>query len=195
VSLLIRRGLPFDDPLIFFFDGRAVGHGAEKVSFSLLLYGLLALVVPDAGVLSDLVRAFSRHRSSLVVAPWTDSLSCTIQLVKVAADLPFSRKLELEADAIGLRLMARACYDPRAAIQMNAALGALQEKHGGSVGALKYFSTHPPSHERVEALRRGLKDALEIYNASGCGPMKKAFGQAMTPAARALVEAEHGPWG
>ncbi|KAF1780689.1 Peptidase M48 [Phytophthora cactorum] len=72
-------------------------HGAEKISFSLLVYGLLALIFPDYGQISDL-------------------------MVKLAVDLPFSRKLELEADSIGLRLMAQACYDPRASIQMNASL-------------------------------------------------------------------------
>jgi Zn-dependent protease with chaperone function len=30
-------------------------HGAEKISFSLLLYGLIAFFFPDAGQLSDLV--------------------------------------------------------------------------------------------------------------------------------------------
>ncbi|TDH73889.1 uncharacterized protein CCR75_002954 [Bremia lactucae] len=30
-------------------------------------------------------------------------------IVKLAVDLPFSRKLELDADSIGLRLMAQAC--------------------------------------------------------------------------------------
>ena len=69
-------------------------------------------------------------------------------MVKLAVDLPFSRKLELEADSIGLRLMAQACYDPRASIQMNTSLGQLDK---GS--QFKYFSTHPPSAERVQALR------------------------------------------
>jgi predicted Zn-dependent protease len=30
--------------------------------------------------------------------------------------MPFSRKMETEADLIGLKLMAKACYDPHAAI-------------------------------------------------------------------------------
>lgn len=70
--------------------------------------------------------------------------------MRVGVDLPFSRKLELEADAIGLQLMARACYDPRASVEMNTALGALETR---GAAQLKYFSTHPPSAERVQALR------------------------------------------
>uniref|UniRef100_A0AAV1U563 Peptidase M48 domain-containing protein n=1 Tax=Peronospora matthiolae TaxID=2874970 RepID=A0AAV1U563_9STRA len=127
-------------------------HGAEKISFSLLVYGLLALLFPDFGQISDL-------------------------LVKLAVDLPFSRKLELEADSIGLRLMAQACYDPRASIQMNTALGQLDK---GS--QFKYFSTHPPSAERVQALREQLNSALDIYETSDCGPRKQAFAKAMEPA-------------
>ncbi|CAI5727613.1 unnamed protein product [Peronospora farinosa] len=126
-------------------------HGAEKISFSLLVYGLLALIFPDYGQISDLI-------------------------VKLAVDLPFSRKLELEADSIGLRLMAQACYDPRASIQMNTSLGQLDK---GS--QFKYFSTHPPSAERVQALRDQLRDALEIYEASDCGSRKKAFAKPMKP--------------
>lgn len=75
--------------------------------------------------------------------------------MKVAVDLPFSRKLELEADSIGLRLMAKACYDPRASIQMNASLGQLEKNNPAA--QFKYFSTHPPSTERVKALRYVLK--------------------------------------
>ncbi|KAL4168082.1 hypothetical protein KRP22_011486 [Phytophthora ramorum] len=127
-------------------------HGAEKISFSLLVYGLLAVVFPDYGQISDL-------------------------MVKLAVDLPFSRKLELEADSIGLRLMAQACYDPRASIQMNTSLGQIDK---GS--QFKYFSTHPPSAERVQSLREQLHNALKVYEASGCGSRKQAFAKAMKPA-------------
>lgn len=47
--------------------GVCEGHGAEKVSFSLLVYGLLAIFVPDYSQLSDLVRTMSAevHSRSL----------------------------------------------------------------------------------------------------------------------------------
>ncbi len=32
--------------------------------------------------------------------------------------MPFSRKMESEADYIGLKLMAQACYDPQAAVEV-----------------------------------------------------------------------------
>ncbi|RMX67263.1 hypothetical protein KXD40_007598 [Peronospora effusa] len=160
-------------------------HGAEKISFSLLVYGLLALIFPDYGQISDLVSADIQDAASFVFNLL--SVSCS-QIVKLAVDLPFSRKLELEADSIGLRLMAQACYDPRASIQMNTSLGQLDK---GS--QFKYFSTHPPSAERVQALRYAhpwilqvmerdqLRDAIEIYEASDCGLRKKAFAKPMKP--------------
>ncbi|CAK4647724.1 unnamed protein product [Aphanomyces euteiches] len=76
----------------------------------------------------------------------------SIQIVRVAfslgVDLPYSRKYELEADAIGLELMAKACYDPRASPQMFADWD--KKKLGQS---LKYFSTHPPNSERSTILQ------------------------------------------
>lgn len=127
-------------------------HGAEKISFSLLVYGLLALILPDYGQLSDL-------------------------MVKLVVDLPFSRSLELEADAVGLQLMAKACYDPRESIQMNQALEKAASKHG--VTPPKYFSTHPPSHERIQALKGQLKDAMNVYNAQDCGALRSSFRRAV----------------
>lgn len=41
-----------------------IGHGAEKISLSLLVYGLLALVFPDFGQISDLVRLSVNHPST-----------------------------------------------------------------------------------------------------------------------------------
>ena len=96
-----------------------------------------------------------------------------MQVVKLAVDLPFSRKLELEADAVGLRLMAKACYDPKASLQMNAALGRLDTQQ--QMAHMKYFSTHPPSKERISAIRSQLPEAQRIYEDSDCAQTKHAF--------------------
>ncbi|DAZ97500.1 TPA: hypothetical protein N0F65_009768 [Lagenidium giganteum] len=100
-------------------------HGAEKISYNLVALILLALIFPSVGQLSNV-------------------------LVRLVIDLPFSRKLELEADRIGLRIMAKSCYDPRASIGVNLALGKLEQR--GMLAHSKYFSTHPPSNERIESL-------------------------------------------
>ncbi|MGD8243231.1 MAG: M48 family metallopeptidase, partial [Desulfobacterales bacterium] len=72
--------------------------------------------------------------------------------------LPYSRLHETEADRIGLVLMARAGYDPRAAIplweQMNA--------EGGSRPP-ELLSTHPAPTSRIQSLRREMPKALMYY--------------------------------
>lgn len=70
-----------------------------------------------------------------------------------------SRKRELEADYIGLHLMAKACYDPRHAPRVFQKLGRMQKE----LKLLKYVSTHPLSEERVKNLEKYLPEAIEVY--------------------------------
>ena len=71
---------------------------------------------------------------------------------------PFSRKLESEADYIGLLLMAKACYDPSAAI------GLWERMAESSPNFMKYLSTHPTNEKRIQDIREWLPEALEIKN-------------------------------
>jgi predicted Zn-dependent protease len=72
--------------------------------------------------------------------------------------LPYSRKNELEADHIGLILMARAGYDPRGAIDFWQRMEAL----GGS-GGPEFLSTHPSNGKRIDELQQLMPEALAIY--------------------------------
>ncbi|KAL5522231.1 OMA1_2 [Sanghuangporus sanghuang] len=56
---------------------------------------------------------------------------------------------ELEADAIGLQLTARACFDPKAAITVNERLARLEERLHRLRPERK--PTHPLSEERIKA--------------------------------------------
>lgn len=88
----------------------------------------------------------------------------TAELLATAATLglvlPFSRSQESEADAIGLRLMAEAGYDPRAAISLWRKL----ERAGGP-GVPDFLSTHPAPGDRIAHLESLMPQALEIYEA------------------------------
>lgn len=75
--------------------------------------------------------------------------------------LPFSRSQETEADEIGLMLMARAGYDPRAAVD----LWQNFEKAGGS-RAPEFLSTHPAPGSRIALLNAMMPRALEEYERS-----------------------------
>lgn len=73
--------------------------------------------------------------------------------------LPYSRKSEHEADFIGLRLMARACYDPAGAPSMLSKLHR-QEKQmeaaagGGALRLPAFLRTHPLTEDRVDRVKK-----------------------------------------
>lgn len=75
------------------------------------------------------------------------------------AILPYSRKHELEADEIGLMLMAKAGYDPSEAPRFWERFAGL--KDGGA--PLEFLSTHPSDARRSAALREKLPEAIDLY--------------------------------
>lgn len=78
--------------------------------------------------------------------------------VQYGVALPFSRTQESEADLIGLRLMARAGFDPRQSI----ALWQNMSKAGGAQPP-EFLSTHPSNASRIEELREHLPGAMRLY--------------------------------
>jgi predicted Zn-dependent protease len=72
--------------------------------------------------------------------------------------LPYSRNQELEADRIGLELMAEAGYDPREAL---AFWQKMQQRGGQEPPA--FLSTHPGAGDRIEQLEELMPAALETY--------------------------------
>lgn len=74
---------------------------------------------------------------------------------------PFGRQDELEADHIGLILMARAGYDPRAAVPFWQRMAAL-----GSGSTPVWLSTHPSNDQRITQLQELLPEALDEYRAA-----------------------------
>lgn len=72
----------------------------------------------------------------------------------------YSRADELEADRVGLLFMARAGYDPRAALRL---WRRLDEVQGSEWAPLSIFSTHPPHSRRYTELEPLLAEALEEF--------------------------------
>jgi predicted Zn-dependent protease len=88
---------------------------------------------------------------------------------QVGVLLPFSRKQEAEADYIGLLYMARAGYDPAAAVAFWERFAKYNRQHGGSQG-LSFLRTHPLDEQRIQALKAELPKARAEYdkaNAAG----------------------------
>jgi predicted Zn-dependent protease len=71
---------------------------------------------------------------------------------------PFGRGQELEADALGLRYMARAGYDPAASIAFWRRMLALERS---SPGVPAFLSTHPAGERRIERLQELLPGAWD----------------------------------
>ncbi|KAI0781679.1 peptidase family M48-domain-containing protein [Irpex lacteus] len=83
-----------------------------------------------------------------------------------------SRQQEIEADIIGLTLMARACYDPQAALNVLDRMTKLEQSHGVR-NRHSFFSTHPAFPERAQALERWLDVANAVRRANPqCGDME-----------------------
>jgi predicted Zn-dependent protease len=79
--------------------------------------------------------------------------------------LPFSRDMELEADVMGLELMARAGYDPRHA----PAVWRKMQRLAGGKEPVQFFSTHPNSSNRIAALEANVPKVLPLYEARAAG--------------------------
>jgi predicted Zn-dependent protease len=62
-------------------------------------------------------------------------------LTMLEIELPLTRKQEIEADYVGLMMMAEACYDPRAAVGLWQRMEMLQSLQGKAPP--EFLSTHP----------------------------------------------------
>jgi len=72
--------------------------------------------------------------------------------------LPYSRTHESEADRIGLVLMAKAGYDPSAAVPF----WQRMNKGGGS-RPLEFLSTHPAPETRIKEIQADMPEAMKYY--------------------------------
>ena len=123
--------------------GHAIArHGAERMSQQMLAQGLGAAAV-GSGINPGYVQLASQ--------------AATLGII-----LPYSRTQESEADEIGLMLMARAGYDPRAAVELWQNFQAL-----GGGRPPEFLSTHPSEGTRIERLEELMPEALEVYRESG----------------------------
>jgi predicted Zn-dependent protease len=79
-------------------------------------------------------------------------------VAEVTFQLPFSRDQESEADQIGLELMARAGYDPRAALTLWNKMASAER-----AGTPKFLSTHPAPRDRIKDIEKNLPRVLPLY--------------------------------
>jgi len=89
------------------------------------------------------------------------SVSIAGALTEVTFNLPHSRVQESEADRIGLELMARAGYDPHAALSLWQKMGQASQN-----GTPAFLSTHPSDSARLAVLQSLLPRVLPLYEAA-----------------------------
>jgi hypothetical protein len=82
--------------------------------------------------------------------------------------LPFSRKQEAEADRVGLELMAKAGYDPHAAVRVWKKMASMNQQQPP-----EWLSTHPSHESRIKDMEERLPEALAVYGQSRHAPVAK----------------------
>ena len=121
-------------------------HGNERVSENLAAQGGMA-------ALSLLVGGGGQQGNSALLS---SLLGAGAQYGYL---LPHSRIQESEADLIGLKLMARAGFDPRQSVELWKNM--IQSAQGKSPP--EFLSTHPASENRIKALQEHMPEALTLY--------------------------------
>lgn len=118
-------------------------HAREKMSRSVATQGVLGIAASALGL--------SNGQTQLV------GLAGELGL-----NLPHSRTQESEADKIGLELMARAGYNPAAAVTLWQKMQAADS--GG--GVPQFLSTHPNSGNRINNLQALMPTVTPLYQAA-----------------------------
>ena len=102
----------------------------------------------------------------------TDTLGTLFNMMNgVVAERAYSRKLESEADTLGLMLMAKAGYNPESALELWGLLNMLENdaRDNHSIlleRVLPFLRTHPQGEARLDNIRDHLPEAMRIYGES-----------------------------
>ena len=117
-------------------------HSAEKMSQYFLLIGAIYLAAPVFNVDPNFLSF----------------------LLDYAVERPGSRKMETEADQLGLLMMAKSCYDPQKAVTFWERMAKAEQ-----YSPPQWTSTHPSSQTRIRAIQSWVPEAQQARERSGCG--------------------------
>lgn len=120
-------------------------HGAERVSTSMALQAAGTAVAIAAGGQGAATQQAIMGAYGLGA--------------QYGVALPFGRSQESEADRIGLILMAKAGYDPEAAL----GLWQRMEANSGGKGPPEWLSTHPSESTRQQDIRGWIAEARKYF--------------------------------
>ena len=137
-------------------------HVSEKLSYAnllsvLMIFPLLFLwiVLPD-DIIALFADWFFRKISSLLL------------------ELPFSRKMETEADVVGIELSSKACFDIREAPVLLGMLQMIseQELNEGEMEGPDFLSSYPSESNRQKHVMDIIPKALDKRGLCGCGKLE-----------------------
>jgi predicted Zn-dependent protease len=135
-------------------------HGVERMSRS---------IIDQIAQLGAIGAAAAGHSSGAAIQG-------ALGAYGVNVSLPFNRRQESEADYVGLRLMAKAGYDPREAVpfweRMSGCPRQMIDKlcFRSQHAIPEFLSTHPSDVTRINQLEAWLPEALNDYHGPGRPP-------------------------
>ena len=147
-------------------------HGVERMSRS---------IIDQIAQLGALGAAASGHTNGAAIQGLLGAYGVNVSL-------PFNRKQESEADFVGLRLMAEAGYDPRAAVPFWERMSGCPRQMIDKVcfrsqhAIPEFLSTHPSDLTRINQIEAWLPEMLPHYHgpagemAPSPAPYKPAIG-------------------
>lgn len=126
----------------------AARHGAERMSEAMAL-----------GTVGSVASSYLGSEKPDLEPFFTSAYGVGSQLVRV---LPHSRGQEARADQIGLIYMARAGYDPEAAVAFWQRFAEFNRQQGGGE-TLWFLRTHPVDEDRIANLQKYLPQARQEF--------------------------------
>lgn len=110
-------------------------------------------------------QAYAQQAGMSILAAVTNMSAKEAGLVQMATQLaltlPHSRGQESEADVMGLELLARAGYNPNAAVTLWQKMASANK--GGTPA---FLSTHPSSTQRISDLNQKIAVVMPLYEAA-----------------------------
>ncbi|RMZ83206.1 hypothetical protein DV738_g1309, partial [Chaetothyriales sp. CBS 135597] len=122
-------------------------HSAERLSSS----GFVLLFAIAASLIFDVSGNLAKSLADLLLT------------------LPNSRTQEIEADHIGLLIMAESCYPPAAAVDLWTRMDEAQKV----AAPPQFLSTHPTNYNRRELIRGWLPQAEDKYENAQCAAQSR----------------------
>ncbi|CAK9302965.1 unnamed protein product [Gordionus sp. m RMFG-2023] len=134
-----------------------LGHAIELVSYAQIL-DLAVIVVMGA------LWAFLPTDGLAIVSQWFYQ-----KVVDIMLHMPYNRKLEKEADFVGLELASKACFDVREAVNFWKIMEENQRKSKKlAENPPEWLSTHPSSSNRARSLDDLMPEALKTREKCQC---------------------------